>query len=133
MQTAKQIWLFVPTNCGASSPIQAHSTSHAHSSHHSSPKHCRHPAWWIHRHPEYVTKQGHSECAHALKSRKMKRSHELSKRGDTCYHIVATDHLFDEVARALHGSQLSTPGGYQSTQLNTIDFVRSFCLSCLIC
>ncbi|GAA5824332.1 hypothetical protein JCM5353_007028 [Sporobolomyces roseus] len=98
---------------------------------------CRHPGWWTARHPNYVYKAGHVECASDLEAylkdhpsaarRLAKRAshHEmaqkLQKKGQQTYYIIAVDHILDMSTRAIAGSSLSTFGGYTSTTLSLWD------------
>jgi len=98
-------------------------------------------SWWLVRHPAYVTAGGHTECAARLSAasptshkfmKRSKASHveharglELLKRDATLYHIIATDHLGDMQAKAIGANVISTPGNYQSQNLEPFDSVSS--------
>ncbi|BGP19465.1 hypothetical protein JCM10213v2_007560 [Rhodosporidiobolus nylandii] len=102
---------------------------------------CRHPAWWLARHPDYVWEAGHVECQNELmdyynslgrmhkRSRHSKREHlgfgenpnKLSKRADATYCIVAVDHITDMDTRALTAESIDTAGGYSSLKLANLN------------
>lgn len=70
---------------------------------------CRHSGWWLARHPNYVYKAGHVECAsdleaylkdHPSSARRLAKraSHhdmaqKLQKKGQQTYYIIAVDHI----------------------------------------
>ncbi|GAA6025735.1 hypothetical protein JCM11491_000711 [Sporobolomyces phaffii] len=102
---------------------------------------CRHPGWWLDRHPKYVTEAGHIECKSDLEDyRQQQKKRELGfqshermhkrnkrnlaeKRGSSSQRvcIVAVDHATDMHQRAITPSVIDTFGGYKSVALANFD------------
>lgn len=138
LHVAKQLWQLVPVSSSVAhagdsagneliavsrkrpaASSQAVPAAHSHHSHSVRP--CRHSATWLARHPEYVSKWGHGECAKRLASTKHgKRS--LEKRDQTMYQILATDHITNMAIKAVGSSVIPTPGNYVSQGLE--DYVQ---------
>ncbi|GAA6063520.1 hypothetical protein JCM10212_004733 [Sporobolomyces blumeae] len=105
---------------------------------------CRHPGWWLDRHPAYVTEAGHVECkddleayraslkkrssvvedgfaSHARMHRKNKRALIEKRASSNRVCIVAVDHSLDMATRAITPSVIDTFGGYKSVALADYD------------
>ncbi|KAL8287532.1 hypothetical protein RQP46_003390 [Phenoliferia psychrophenolica] len=134
--TNKEVWEINEEDCAGSTSSNSDIKENAvktTTDDSSSTSSCGKPAWWVRRHPGYVTDLGHTECKSALdsssRSRKMMRRSRAerhsglaaAKRSSTCYTIHPLNHLKDMSTLGLTGSSTTGYGGAGAVNIAVAD------------